>query len=99
MPAEKPPRDAALKLAFLIITAAGVSVAILAARAQRLAASHEAAAALEEARDLERSIERARLDLARLSSPERIQTLIRERQETEGLAPLVSPLTNAASAP
>jgi len=87
-------RDAALKLAFLIAATAGVSAAILSARAQRLAASHAAAAALDEARELERAIDRARLDVARLSSPDRVQRLIDERRAEDPAAffPLVEPL-------
>lgn len=92
----RPPasRDAALKLAFLVVTAAGVSAAILAARAQRLAASHAAAAALDEARELERAIDRARLDVARLSSPDRVQLLIdaRRAEDPGAFFPLVDPL-------
>ncbi len=78
----------ALKLAALIIAGAAVSAEILASRAQRLRAAHAATAALEEARAIERTIEHARADIARLSSPERVRAII--EHENRDMIPLLA---------
>ena len=69
-------RSASLKLAFLILATSAVSAGVLSLRAQRLQAAHIATGALEDARSLERTIDQARLDIARLSSPERVRRLV-----------------------
>jgi hypothetical protein len=76
----RPASSTAWKIAFLVVATGGVSATVLSLRAQRLAHAHVATGALDEARELERTIDRARIDIARLSSPERVRGLIAERE-------------------
>ena len=81
-PGARRPNQTALKVAALIIAAGAVSAEILASRAQRLRAAHAATAALEEARAIDRTIEQARFDIARLSSPERVRAMLEQQERT-----------------
>lgn len=83
----------AWKIAFLIVATGGVSATALSLRAQRLAHAHVATAALDEARDLERTIDQTRVDVARLSSPDRVRRLLEERETP------MKPLLVRSSAP
>ncbi len=92
-PGARRPNQTALKVAALIIAAGAVSAEILASRAQRLRAANAATTALEESRSIDRTIEQARFDLARLSSPERVRALL--EQDHREMAPLLASRENA----
>lgn len=88
-PGARRPNLTALKVAALIIAAGAVSAEILASRAQRLRAAHAATTALEEARSIDRTIEQARFDIARLSSPDRVRAIL--EQQAQPMQPLLAP--------
>ena len=92
-PGARRPNQTALKVAALIIAAGAVSAEILASRAQRLRAAHAATAALEEARTIDRTIEQARFDIARLSSPERVRAMLEQQDRT--MEPLLAATRSA----
>ena len=93
-PGARRPNHTALKVAALIIAAGAVSAEILASRAQRLRAANAATTALEEARAIDRTIEQARFDIARLSSPDRVRAML-EQQERE-MEPLLASTSRSA---
>ena len=66
----------ARKLAFLILTAGAVCATMLSLRAQRLDAAHRATAALDRARALERTYDDVTLEIARLTTPDRVRALL-----------------------
>ena len=79
------------KLVYLVLLAGAVSASVLSLRAQRLEAAHVTTGALDQARRLDRAIEMARLDLARLSAPERVERLV--RASGTPMAPMLTPET------
>jgi len=87
------PTPTAWKIALLAVAAGAVSASVLSLRAQRLHHAHVATAALDEARELERTIDRARLDIARLSTPDRVRRLVNDRD------PSMRPLLPAGTTP
>jgi len=88
-PGARRPNQTALKVAALIIAAGAVSAEILASRAQRLRSAHAATTALEEARTIDRTIEQARFDIARLSAPDRVRAILQQRPQP--MQPLFAP--------
>lgn len=84
----RPFNQTPLKVAALIIATGAVSAEILASRAQRLRSAHAATQALDEARAIDRTIEQARFDIARLSSPDRVRSLL--EQDQREMAPLLA---------
>lgn len=84
----RPFNQTPLKVAALVIATGAVSAEILASRAQRLRAAHAATTALEEARAIDRTIEQARFDIARMSSPDRVRLLL--EQDQREMAPLLA---------
>lgn len=90
------PSSAAWKIALLVAATGAVSASVLSLRAQRLHHAHVATAALDEARELERTIERARVDIARLSAPDRVRRLVDQREAAMG--PLLPPASMQGAA-
>ncbi len=64
------------KLIVVVVLAAGTSAALLSVRQQRLEAVHEMAAAVERAAEIDRKLWTVRLEIARLSSPARVERLV-----------------------
>lgn len=64
------------KLSIIILTAATTSAGVLTLRQQRLQAVHETARAVQNAAKRDRELRHLRAELARLSSPDRVQQLL-----------------------
>jgi len=72
----------ALKLVFLILSVALTGASLLSVRQQRVQAVHEMTMHLQRAERTERTIWRARADLAEQITPSKIRALIAHKAET-----------------